>query len=121
MKTTRIWITAALAALALAGAGGCRLPTTACTMELRVDISPAQKSIHVGDSFQAKAEGVSCGGRDRFPYEGVTWSTSDTGVIQLDAATGRITGLAAGSATVTAHDPANPQFPLGTVSVTVQP
>src|SRR6185436_5826662 len=29
MKTTRYWITAGIAALALAGAGGCRLPTTA--------------------------------------------------------------------------------------------
>ena len=121
MKTTRYWITAAIAALTLAGAGGCRLPTTACTMELRVDVSPDQKTIRVGDAFQAKAEGVSCGGRQRFPYENVTWGTADTGVVQVDAATGRVTAIAAGAATVTAHDPANPQFPLGTVSVTVQP
>jgi uncharacterized protein YjdB len=118
---TRHWIGAAAAALSLAGASGCRTPFTACTLELRVEVSPAEKTIRVGESFQARAEGVSCGGRDRSPYA-VDWRTADTGVVSVDATTGRVTGLAPGTATVTAHEPTvSADWSLGSVRVTVQP
>ena len=115
---TRLWIAAGVAALSLAG---CNHIPSACTLELRVEVTPEEKTIAVGESFQAQATGVSCGGKQRFPFEQVTWTTGDTNVIALNATTGQITGLAPGTATVTAVEPGvTAPHGIGTVHVTVR-
>lgn len=115
----RSWTAAAVAATWLAAAG-CNTPTEVCTMEEVVAITPAEKTIRVGQSFQAKAESITCSGRDHSPYT-VTWQTADAAIIHLDPATGRITGIAPGAATVTAQEPSDPPWTIAIIHVTVKP
>ena len=114
---------ALIAALAACSLARCGVLPTACTQELRVEVVPSEKTIRVGESFQAKAEGVSCGGRQRFAYEQpLAWRTADGSIVRVDSETGTITGLAPGTATVTAHEPTvSANWSYGSVQVTVRP
>jgi uncharacterized protein YjdB len=106
-----------IAALAVLSLGGCRLLPTACTLELRTEVSPAERTIRVGESFTAQAFTVTCGGRDRERAD-VTWNTTDAAVVDVEAATGRITGKAPGTATVAAQEPSS-ALPYGSVTMHV--
>jgi hypothetical protein len=112
-----------VAALAACSLARCGVLPTACTQELRVEVVPAEKTIRVGESFQATAEGVSCGGRQRFAYDRpLAWRTADASIVQVDSETGTITGLAPGTATVTAHEPTvSADWSYGSVQVAVRP
>ncbi len=106
-------------ALGLSGCGSF-LPT-ACTDELGIEIEPEQRTIRVGETLQARAFGVTCGGKKRSPYE-VAWRTTNTGIVSVDGETGVITGLAPGTAAVTAHEPTvSADWAYGTVTVQVIP
>jgi uncharacterized protein YjdB len=118
MKAHRLLAASALA-LGLAGCGSF-LPT-ACTDELGIQVEPERRTIRVGDTVQARAFGVTCGGREREPYT-VAWRTANAGVVSVDGETGVITGLAPGTATVTAHEPeVSADWDVGSVSVEVVP
>lgn len=112
--------TPVLIGLLLAAAGCTRAPV-ACTRELMIQVTPDQQTVRVGESFLARAEGVSCGGRERAPYP-VGWRTLEREIVSIDHETGRITGLAPGVARVTAHEPTvSADWAYDTIHVTVQP
>ena len=118
MKVHRLLAASALA-LGLAGCGGF-LPT-ACTDELGIVVEPGETTIRVGETARARAFGVTCGGKKREPYT-VLWRTASTGVVSVDGETGVITGVAPGTAAVTAHEPTvSADWSLGSVSVRVVP
>lgn len=86
------------------GLGGCGIIPTACTEELGFAVEPDQRTLRVGETLQARAFEVTCGGRKRSRMEAV-WRTQDTGVVSVNAETGLITALAPGSAVVAAFEP----------------
>jgi uncharacterized protein YjdB len=113
------FLAASVLALGLAGCGGI-LPT-ACTDELGIEVEPEQRTIRVGETVQARAFGVTCGGRKRSPYT-VAWRTANAGIVSVDPQSGVITGLAPGTATVTAHEPeVSADWDVGRVAVQVVP
>jgi uncharacterized protein YjdB len=117
MKVHRL-LAASVLALGLAGCSGFPI---ACTDELGIEVEPAEKTIRVGETLQARAFGVTCGGREREPYT-VAWRTGSPGIVRVDGETGVITGLAPGTATVTAHEPeVSADWNVGSVSVRVVP
>ena len=118
MKAHRLLAVSALA-LGLSGCGG--IIPTACTDELGIVIEPAQRTIRVGETVQARALGVTCGGKKSSPYE-VAWRTASTGIVSVDGTTGVITGLAPGTAALTAHEPTvSADWSYGSVTVQVIP
>ena len=98
-RSTWAALALALAAGAAAGCEQIRLPGEACTLELRVDLRPPEQTIAVGQAFTATVELSSCGGRERLT-DRFTWQARDPAVVDVDAATGRITGRAPGETLV---------------------
>ena len=110
-----------LALLAAALVSGCRELPTACTDELGMHLTPAERSLAPGESFTPSLELSSCGGRRRW-RPALTWEASDTGVVAVDPASGRTTARAAGAALVTPVEHAvNGEFRYVPVRVTVRP
>jgi hypothetical protein len=98
---------------------GILLPTD-CTQELGVEIRPSERGLRVGEEFTVTATGISCGGRQRFPYA-VHWSSTNPAVVRVDSLSGRVRALSAGTARIQAHEPGvSPAF-WGEVPVTVSP
>ena len=92
-----------------------------CTLEFSVQVTPDEQTIRVGESFVARAEAVTCGGRHRAPHA-VGWRTMERQIVSIDQESGRITGLAPGIARVTAHEPTvSADWAYDTVRVTVRP
>ena len=79
---------------------GCR-EATVCPADLRVRVTPADRTVAVGESFTATAEAFGCGGTERLPETWV-WTTVDVDVdvVEVDSLTGRITGRMPGTAFV---------------------
>ena len=73
---------------------------TGCTLELGMQVTPAEATIAVGQSVTPKLELTSCGGRKQWTPT-VVWLTADTAVASVDSASGRTTGRASGTAQVT--------------------
>jgi hypothetical protein len=115
----RLMLVGALAACAFLASCGAWLPT-ACTSELGVDIQPRERTIWVGEEFTATSTGVSCGGRQRFPYS-VSWSSTDPDVAEVDEISGRVRGLSEGSAVIRATERGSSPAFWGEVRVTVIP
>jgi hypothetical protein len=90
-----------------------------CTLELGVRLTPGSRSIAVGESFTPSVEITTCGGQLRLTDE-ITWATTDTSVVAVDAGTGRTTGRALGRAEVR---PVGRRYGrlLGSIGVTVTP
>jgi hypothetical protein len=84
--------------LGTACAGGPFAP--ACPADFAVQVEPGERTIAIGESFTATATAITCGGRDRAPYA-AAWRSSNRQVAEVDAS-GRITGIADGTARITA-------------------
>ena len=108
---------AVVTTLAVAAGAGCQRssPITEPASVASVTVSPPSIEIEVGQSAQLAATP-----RDRngHPLSGrpVAWATSDSAVATVDGA-GRVTGVTAGSATITATS----EGVSGTAAVTVTP
>jgi uncharacterized protein (DUF58 family) len=96
------------------------LVPTACTQELGVEVRPRDQTLSVGREFTATATGVSCGGRQRFPYA-VRWHSTDPAVAQVDSLSGRVRALSVGTARIQAHEPGTRHAFWGEVLVNVTP
>jgi hypothetical protein len=96
------------------------LVPNACTQELGVEIRPRERALRVGEEFTAAATGISCGGRQRFPYT-VRWSSTEPEVVRVDSVSGRVRALSAGTARIQAHEPGSSPAVWGEVAVTVSP
>ena len=90
--------TAPLLVIWTAGLLACQ-DTTVCPADLRMRVTPAERTIAVGESFTATAEALGCGGTRRLE-ETWTWGTEDTAVVTVESTSGRITGRAPGAAFV---------------------
>jgi hypothetical protein len=96
--------------------GGCT-PFTACTDDLRQRLDPTSATLDVGETVQARAEFLGCGGSKRLTDE-ITWSSADPAIASVEATTGRITGRSPGTTTVT---PSGARYgAIGHVPVTVR-
>ena len=88
-------------ALAAGSVASCDLvgPGRACTRELRVELRPPEQTITVGQTFTATVDLSSCGGRERLS-DSFAWEAQEPAIVEVDAATGRITGKAPGETMV---------------------
>jgi hypothetical protein len=96
-----IFRTASLALVV--GLGGCGILPTTCTDELGFAVEPDQRTLRVGETLQARAYEVTCGGRRRSRLQ-AAWRTDETGVVSVNEETGLITAVAPGAAEVAAFE-----------------
>jgi hypothetical protein len=82
----------------------------------KVEISPPNAILKAGDFLQANANVT----RNPGVSDAVTWSSSATSVATVDAATGKITAVANGTATITAKSTVDPTV-SGSMALTVRP
>lgn len=66
-----------------------------CTTELRVQSTPVDTTIRVGQTFRASVQLSTCGG-DRVLLDVFTWRSANASVATVDSATGRVVGHASG-------------------------
>jgi hypothetical protein len=95
------------AALASCCTSACNAPTTCAGIGVPDKITPTDTTIAIAVSFVAKVEiGGYCLSGDSsdatYSPVAVTWRTSDSLVVGVDALTGRVTGLGQGDAHITA-------------------
>ncbi|MEJ2184437.1 MAG: Ig-like domain-containing protein [Gemmatimonadota bacterium] len=95
--------------------GGCGHDATDPLSVARVDISPAQDTVVVGDAHQLTA-GVYDGSGAALTGRSVTWQSSDDAVATVSG-TGVVTGIMPGAVTITATSEGR----SGTAAVTVVP
>lgn len=115
MRTRRL--VPVLGLLLLAGGSGCGLlDPEVCHHGILYDVDPREATISVGESFTPTATVTTCpeGVREISP----SWSAEDAAIVEVDAGTGRITGLAAGETVVRGTDT---EADLVSVRVTVEP
>jgi hypothetical protein len=115
----RTCVRLAAAGLALVLAG-CQpiVSERVCTDELRVQFTPQEKTLAVGESFAAAVALSTCGGGVQLS-DTFTWSATDSTIVMVDAATGRVVALAPGQPYVMAK---GEQYGhVGGIPVTVQP
>jgi hypothetical protein len=73
----------------------------ACTQELRIQFTPAETTLVVGQSFTPSVALSTCGGAER--VTGVfTWQVENNAVASIDRASGRVTARAPGETAVLA-------------------
>lgn len=87
-------------AAVLTGLGACQLPFGACTDELRIEFSPRERSLGIGESFTPVFRLSSCGGQKKLSTS-ITWQSADPAIASVDPQSGRITGVAPGQTSVT--------------------
>jgi hypothetical protein len=88
-----------------------------CTLELRVNISPAQATLPVGGRFVPQLSLTTCGGQVAL-QDTFTWASTDPSILAVDPSSGETTALSAGTATVTATGAQYGR--IGFIRVTVQ-
>jgi hypothetical protein len=108
----------AVSALIAAGVA-CSLNVEA-PADLRIILSPVLDSIFVGDQLLHRTVTFYDAHGNNVNPGPVTWSSSDTTVISVDAGTGKITGLKAGVAAVLADAQAVEGFAVVVVSPTLK-
>lgn len=109
--------TVALAAAALLS--GCHLGE-GCTVEIRTEVRPTERTLAVHESFTPTVRATSCGGRKVLGGEGgYVWTTPDPSIVEVDGRTGRTTALRAGATRVIVGY-AGSGVAAGAVAVTVR-
>jgi hypothetical protein len=87
-----------------------------CTLELRVHITPTERTLTVGESFTPTISLSTCGGR--IPVEDTfRWRANDTTVVQIDSVSGLTTGRRSGATWILVSGARHNG--LGIISVTV--
>jgi len=76
----------------------CRDSTTACPLNLGFQYTPADTTIHVGQSYTTSVKLIVGCGSD---YDTFTWESSNPSVARVDPM-GVVTGIGPGQATITA-------------------
>ena len=84
-------------------------------------VSPESATINVGDTKQFTAKGVQSDGSIVELSGQVSWSSSDSNVLTIDASSGSAEGISAGNATITASVQVQDGFKEDKVNVTVNP
>jgi hypothetical protein len=117
LRGIRRIVVAALVVPAIGGLGGCGLlDPEICHDGVIYRVEPAEATIAVGQSFTAVATIDSCPQGER-PIGGA-WTAQDPSIVQVDAQTGRVTGISEGQTRVRFGD--DDDWALLTVLVTVQ-
>jgi len=106
------WILALATAVAVAACSDSAAGLNCVNRALIVDLRPIDTVVVVGAQFQASATVYCVGGGV------VTWRSSDTSVVRVDAATGLVTAISLGTAFADAHH--DHYWHIGRVIVTVK-
>jgi hypothetical protein len=77
------------------------LASVFCTLELRINLSPAQATLPLGGHLAPQVSLSTCGGQVAV-QDTFTWASSDASILSVDSITGETTALSSGRATVTA-------------------
>jgi hypothetical protein len=88
-------------AAALSGACASEAPLQVCTDELRVQFTPVDTTILVGEGFTASVQLATCGGAVSLA-DAFTWHSQDPSIATVDSLTGHVIGRSAGETRVTA-------------------
>ena len=109
--------TTLVAALLLAACEG-----KLCTTDVRqIVVTPFAPTVAVGQSITLQATWHGGGCQADAPAEGVMWrARENVGIVAVELTTGRVTGLARGTAQVDYYESAERSAPTGSVTVTVQ-
>jgi hypothetical protein len=91
-----------ISVLALSSAIGCSIVAPNCPDDLLLRVDPTEATISVGESITATGEFRGCGGRQHLDDD-ILWSSADSSIARVDAATGRITGRTPGATVVQAR------------------
>ena len=75
---------------------------TSCTLELRVEMTPTQKTLTIGTGFLPAVKLLSCGGHMTLT-DTFTWTASDPSILSVDPSSGATTALKTGVASVRAR------------------
>lgn len=67
-----------------------------------VSVGPQNLSINVNQNWQMTATGTYSDGTQKTLNSGVTWSTTDSSAVSVGQSSGQVTGVAIGSATISA-------------------
>jgi len=97
-------LTLSLIASAVASACTSESPVvdvTFCTRELRVQFSPADTTIPVGQDFRPFLSLSSCGGAERLT-DVVNWRSDDVTIAAVDPISGAVVGKSAGQTSIVA-------------------
>jgi hypothetical protein len=99
VRGVRSCLFAAAASAATLAACRAEPAVESCTDDLVLGVSPAERTIRVGETFTADAGALGCGGRHRLT-DSWTWRAADSAVVGVDSVSGAITGRAVGETTV---------------------
>jgi len=83
----------------LVTATGCSRLTRMCTAELGVRVSPRDTTVALGSSLRPVVQLTSCGGAQHLT-DNIAYLSSDPAVVRVDSASGTLTALRVGSATI---------------------
>ena len=67
-----------------------------CTMELRINLTPTERTLIIGESFTPSIKLSTCGGRLQVE-DTFRWRANDTTVVRVDSVSGMTTGKRAGT------------------------
>ncbi len=84
-------------------ATACSDMTRVCPDDLRVTWTPADTTIAVGAAFTPRARLWGCAGTQELPSQ-FRWESVDSTILRADSASGRATGVRAGSTTLAGKD-----------------
>ena len=100
MNRSRACRIVATALLSL-GTAGCSvlLDPTSCTQELRVQVTPRDTTVSVGNTFTPSVTLSSCGGKERLS-DSFTYETTNPAAATVHPNTGRVTATGAGQADI---------------------
>ena len=93
-------------------------PPTICTEELRVQFTPNDTTITVGQSFTASVTLSSCGGALSL-VDTFGWRSDDPAIATVDSVSGRVVGQLPGATRIQANGKS--YGPVGSLAVSVQP
>jgi hypothetical protein len=93
--------------------GGCGIMGPGCDTVLSWSVTPTEATLAVGESITATAEANDCGG----PGVNIRWSSENPAVASVNAMTGLISGVTAGSTTIVGEDLSH--YGIGPVQIPV--
>jgi hypothetical protein len=99
---------------------GCSRLTKACTAELGVRVSPRDTTVAVGSALRPVVQLTSCGGA-QYVTDHIAYSSSDPAVVRVDSASGTLTALRVGSATISVSGATYGSLGVMRIAITAAP
>lgn len=100
MRRSRSWLASLVACVASCSGGAPQVPTAPAASLVRLSVTLSRASIQVGETALASAIGLDAGDRS-VAVSGIAWQTSSPNIAAVSAS-GVVTAVAAGTATISA-------------------